>query len=315
MEKNFLSVCVYVHNAERELGEFLMTIINIVESNFENSEIICINDYSDDDSLYKIKKISEKAKKTNITLLNMSFFHGIEAAMNAGIDLTIGDFVLEFDSIIMDFDKSLIMNTYYKVMEGIDIVSVSPDGKEKISSGFFYWLFNKFANTNYKFHTERFRIISRRVINRINNMNNTIPFRKVAYANCGLRSLDIKYKIQNKKKISHDKTEKKYRYSLATDTLLLFTEVGYRFSVTMTVGMMFIALFVAIYSVVIYFVSSPVEGWTTTILFLSVAFLGLFGILSIIIRYIKILVDLALKRKHYTFENIEKLNRSEGEGI
>ena len=32
----------------------------------------------------------------------MSFFHGVESAMGAGVDLAIGDFVLEFDSALQD---------------------------------------------------------------------------------------------------------------------------------------------------------------------------------------------------------------------
>ena len=53
----------------------------------------------------------------------------------------------------------------------------------------------------------------------------------------------------------------------------------------------------------------PVAGWTTTILFLSVVFFGLFAILTVIIKYLQIIVDLVFKRKHYSFESIEKLTK------
>ena len=46
-----------------------------------------------------------QAQDTTITILNMSFFHGVEAAMNAGVDLAIGDFVFEFDSCIADLRR------------------------------------------------------------------------------------------------------------------------------------------------------------------------------------------------------------------
>lgn len=36
-------------------------------------------------------------------------------------------------------------------------------------------------------------------------------------------------------------------------------------------------------------------------------FFGLFGVLTIIIKYLQLLVDLVFKRKHYSFESIEKL--------
>ena len=55
--------------------------------------------------------------------------------------------------------------------------------------------------------------------------------------------------------------------------------------------------------------SHPVAGWTTTILFLSVAFLGLFGVMTVVIKYLQLLVGLVFKRKHYSFESIEKLSR------
>ena len=89
--------------------------------------------------------------------------------------------------------------------------------------------------------------------------------------------------------------------------LILFTNIGYSFAKAMTALMMFISIAMIGYSIVIYATSSPVAGWTTTILFLSVAFFGLFGILTIIIKYLQLLIDLVFKRKHYSFESIEKL--------
>ena len=92
------------------------------------------------------------------------------------------------------------------------------------------------------------------------------------------------------------------------DTLLLFTDVGYRLSMFMTALMMLATVFMAVYSLVIFIIGNPVEGWTTTILFLSFAFFGLFGILTVVVKYLQILVDLVFRRKKYIFESIEKLN-------
>ena len=106
-----------------------------------------------------------------------------------------------------------------------------------------------------------------------------------------------------------DVREKKYRSNLAANSLLLFTDIGYRFAKFMTVFMMIVSVFMVFYSVVVYLTANPVVGWTTTILFLSVAFFGLFGILTIIIKYLQLLVDLVFKRKQYSFESIEKLTK------
>jgi len=308
-EKNFASAVIYVHNTEDRIEEFLRTIVNEMENNFEHSEIICVNDCSDDNSLSLIRKTSKAVKSTSISVVNMSYFHGLEFAMNAGVDLAIGDFVFEFDNTILDYDKSEIMNIYYKALEGYDIVSASPERKERFSSRAFYKVFDHFSKLDYTMHTESFRILSRRVINRITSMNKTVPYRKAIYANSGLKTTTLFYTVHGDRKNSFDKSERKYRSGLAVDSLILFTDFGYSFALSMTTLMMLISLFMIIYTVVIYLKAQPVAGWTTTILFLSVAFLGLFGILAIIIKYLQLNLDLVFRRKHYSFESIEKLTK------
>lgn len=320
IEKIFMSAVIYIHNDEAYIEDFLRTVIEVVESGFEHSEIICVNDYSNDASVEKLRRLGSKAKKTTVTVLNMSYFHGVEAAMNAGVDLAIGDFVLEFDSVWLDFPKEEIMRAYKKSLEGYDIVSASPDKKQRFTSELFYRVFNRAAGFSYKLYSERFRVLSRRVINRISSMNKSVPYRKAVYANCGLKTANIRYSpimqgsptksgnptLLDRKKT--DKMERRYRADLAINSMILFTGIGYKFSVAMTVAMMFVAIAVAIYSAVIYIFSTPVAGWTTTIFFMSFAFFALFGILTIIIRYLQILVDLVFRRKKYSFESIEKIS-------
>lgn len=308
-EKNFASAVIYVHNAENRIETFLKTIIEVMEENFEHSEIICVNDSSDDNSLSLIKKTSECALTTSISVVNMSYFHGLELSMNAGLDMAIGDFVFEFDNTYLDFEPSVVMDIYYRSLKGYDIVSASADRKEKFMSKTFYRVFDRYTDLSYTMSTESFRVLSRRVLNRIDSMNKTIPYRKAVYANCGLKTDNIRYRVVNQTPIFIDKKEKNFRSNLAVDSLLLFTKMGYSFAKSMTIFMMCMSVFMIVYSAVIYATSNPVAGWTTTILFLSVAFFGLFGILTIVVKYLQLLVDLVFKRKHYSFESIEKLTK------
>ena len=137
-------------------------------------------------------------------------------------------------------------------------------------------------------------------------MSKTIPYRKAIYASSGLRTTQLVYaRTQSCRKV--DRGEKRYKRGLAINSLILFTDVGYSFSIYMAMIMMCIAVSMVTYSVVIYLTQNPVEGWTTTILFLSFAFFGLFSVLTVIIKYLQIIVDLIFKRKTYNFESIEKL--------
>lgn len=301
-EKNFISAVIYVHNSEMRIEVFLDAVASALEKNFENFEVICVDDASDDGSVGVIKRWGG-----SVSIISMDHFHGLELAMVAGVDLSIGDYVFEFDSTELDFDVDVIMDVYRRSLEGFDIVSASPDIKGRLSSRVFYLVFGSFSN----FHamsTERFRILSRRAVNRASSMNKVVFYRKASYSNCGLEMDNVKYHVKNgAADLTFDKKERRYRTGLAVDVLILFTGVGYKFSVSMTVLMMFVSLFTVAYTLSVYLTSHPVEGWTTTVLFFSICFFGLFGIQTVIVKYLQLLVDMVFKRERYSVKDVEKL--------
>ena len=73
--------------------------------------------------------------------------------------------------------------------------------------------------------------------------------------------------------------------------------------------MMALTLIVTGYTVVIYLSGSPVEGWTTTMLFLGFGFFGMFAILTLVLKYLSLLVELTFRRQRYVFESIEKISK------
>lgn len=307
-EKNFISAVVYVHNNESEIGSFLEMIRRTFEENFLASEIICVNDASTDNGVEKIKIVSKSATSTTISVVNMTHYHGVELSMNAGLDLAIGDFVFEFDSAVEDFSDEKIMQVYRRCLQGYDIVSASPVGSREFSSKFFYGLFKKFNPQSLNMDTERFRILSRRAINRVKGMNKAVPYRKAVYAASGFKFDVIKYEPVAKIKVHHTAEEDEYRERLAIDALLLFTDIGYSLTITLTKTLMILTLLAGIYAAVIYFAGNPVAGWTTTMIFLSFAFFCLFAVLTIVLKYFQLILSLIFQRKRYNFESIEKLN-------
>ena len=238
----------------------------------------------------------------------MSFYQGKELSMSAGVDLAIGDFVYEFDTINLDYSSKLIFDIYVKSLEGYDIVSASPKGKRKLSSKLFYKIFNHFSYSQNKIDTETFRILSRRAINRMNSLNKTVPYRKAIEASCGLSKETIYYDITIEYKARMDKNLRKEREKNAFDALILFTDVSYKASIVLTILMFLFAIFVFIYTLMVFFTGKPVEGWTTTMLFLSFGFSGIFLIFAIIIKYLTIILNLIFKRTNYLVESITKLN-------
>lgn len=302
-EKNFVSAVVYCCNDAKTIGVFIENLDKTLADNFYKYEIIVVNDASSDESVNIIRRYASHKEGKVISVLNMSHTQGLEASMNAGVDLAIGDFVYEFDSACADFEWSVLMKVYRQSLKGFDIVSACVDRPIRMSSKLFYAIFNRYANLQYRLETETFRILSRRAINRIHSLTQNIPYRKAAYANCGLVITSVKYKLVNK--VSRKKQEG--RASLAINSLILFTDIAYRVTLTFAFIMALTAVCVGVYALTYKLMENPVEGWATTIIFLAFGFFGLFAIMAMVIKYLQTLVQLVFKKKDYLFESIEKL--------
>lgn len=308
-EANFISAVVYVHNEEKNIRLFLSYLDHMLYDNFKKYEIICVEDASTDESIEQMRSYANSEAMGTVTLLHMSYFQGLELAMNAGMDLTIGDFVFEFDSICMDYDSELPMEAYARSLKGCDIVSAVADRKNGWTSDTFYKVFNHYSRTQHKLQNETFRILSRRAINRVHSLSRTIPYRKALYANCGLEIDAIRYKENESIKRNFSREQEKMRRTLAVDSLILFTNIAYKAARTMTGIMMLAAIVAAIYAVVIFVCGNPIAGWTTTILFVSFSFFGLFLILTIVIKYLSLIVELIFRKQKYSFSSIEKITK------
>lgn len=82
-----------------------------------------------------IKRVSRGASTASISIVNLSYFHGVEVAMNAGMDLAIGDFVFEFDKTILDFDKDVVMKIYRRSLEGTILSALLPTRSRSFPRG------------------------------------------------------------------------------------------------------------------------------------------------------------------------------------
>ncbi|MDR3643868.1 MAG: glycosyltransferase [Clostridia bacterium] len=306
-EKCFVSAVVYLHDNEGEITGFLRELYRVLHTNFENFEVVCVNDFSSDQTVSVIRDFVAKSERFMLSIINMSYFHGLELSMNAGVDIAIGDFVFEFDSACRDFPPEIIMRIYLRTLEGYDIVSASPD-MVRATSKFFYHVFNRNSHSYFKLRTESFRILSRRAVNRAHSISSTLPYRKAIYASSGLKMDFICYKRTAGDVHNTAERNAGARTAQAVETLVLFTDIAYKISLILTLIMVSITLFTGGYTLFVYFGRhAAIAGWTTIMLFLSAAFFGVFLILAIVIKYLSMLMELVFKKQKYFVESIEKI--------
>ena len=308
-EKKFISLVVYLHNVEDYVKYFLNAVIPVCEEHFQEFEIVCVDDGCSDGTIEVLKDYLEENKvRAMVNVIHMSFFHGLESAMNAGRDIAIGDFVFEFDDIFVDYEPEMIIKIYEKLMEGNDIVAARSKGKVRLSSRVFYALYNSTSRTNGKIGPETFRVVSRRAINRIKSMGQYIPYRKAVYMNCGLKTATLEYESRDREARVKNKIVTSERTSLALDSFIYFTNVLERVSMILCVVFLVFSVGMGVYLIIDAFNGQKlVEGWLSTMGFLALGFFGVFALLTIILKYLSVILNLIFKQQRYLIADIEKV--------
>ena len=300
-ESNFISAVVCLHDAGRAAADFFAVLDKVLAEHFSHYELIAVNDGCTDDTVPALKAWAAEHLEAPLTVVNMSLRQGVERAMNAGLYAAIGDFVFEFDRPVMNYAPELIWQAYQKALTGFDVVTVCPS-RQRLTSSAFYRVFNKFSNSPYKLSTDAFRLVSRRAVNRVKAISDDLAYRKAAYAASGLACASLSFE-------GAAGADDGPRLDKAVDSLALYTDAGYKLSLGISLGMMFLTLLALVYTVAVFCLGQPIAGWTTTMLLLSAGLSGLFFILTIAVKYLNLLVRLTFKKQSYLIEGVEKLQK------
>ena len=299
LEQNYISVIIVVNDEKKDIIEKINKVNGVLKNNFKNSEILIV-----DNTSKKINFGSLKESKINHTIIKLPIKHSNQSALNAGVAMAIGDYIVEIEDISFDIDYNQIVDLYKKSQEGNDFVFLTPK-QSKWSSKIFYKILNRSFKNMFEadISSSVMTLSSRRGQNKIAEVGRRIINRNVAYVLSGLKYTsiiaDIKYK--NKRSFSSN-------LMLMFDTLIYYTDVVMLFS--QQLSFIFFILFGlgAVYSVVQKLFFDIVKGWASIFTLTSLGFFGIFFILSIMIRYLHHILRNSLNSKDYIFGSIEKNN-------
>lgn len=291
-ETVFISAVMYLSDFANNVEMFVTNLLDSLTCYFEHYEIIIVDDCSIKHEKFLKEVLPTLADDNIISIVHMSVKQGIEACLSAGLDVSIGDFVFEFDTLEMVFEKNLLWDVYQEALKGNDVVSVEPK-QNNVSRSLFYKAFNKYSNAEYDINASAFRLVSRRAINRVLELNMSSAFRQAVYASCGLKNSRIEYE-------GFASPRKARNLSLAIDSFLLYTEVCKKIctiSFVFTLVMFVIGLLGTFISGLVWMFKFSIVMSVTIILV----------ILILVLNYLRLI--LKENDKKYLISNIEKIQR------
>ncbi|MGO4546884.1 glycosyltransferase [Paenibacillus sp. 2TAB23] len=303
-EQVFVSVVLYAYNEQESIKNMLVQIDQTMSRYFYHYEIIVINDASNDLTLERIRSASEFLHGTLI-VLNLARKHGVEKAMMAGLIKSMGDFVFELESTIMDFHLEQLIELYHTALKGSDIVVLTPSINPSWTSKLFYKIINKISYLNLDLRTESARLVSRRALNSMLNLKEKVRYRKALYSYTGYSKESIPYKTDKNKMVQVRKFNRE-NIGTAFDIIVSFSNLGLKFSHYLSIAFFLFSMFMGAYALYNYiFNAYVVQGWTTLMILISAGFAGLFFIVGMLGEYIsRILIEIQ-DRPAYTTNSTE----------
>ena len=254
--KELVSVVVSCYNEEEVLPIFYKEINKISkEMDYVNFEFLFVDDGSND---------------SRVKYISFSRNFGKEAAMNAGLSYSKGDYVVVMDADLQDPPKYL-KEMYNYMKDGYDVAAtrrITRKGEPVVRSFFsklWYKLIDKMSDTEMVDGARDFRMMKRKVVDAILSLSEYNRYSKGIFSFVGFKTKWISY--ENVKRAA-GKTKwsfwQLFKYALdgmssfSTAPLLLASLFGILFCFIALIAIIFVIIRTLIYG-------DPVGGWPSLV--------------------------------------------------
>ena len=191
-----LSLIVPMYNEQDNIETFFKSIKSTMLEYSYNYEILCINDGSKDNTLPLLRQLAQN--DNHIKVIDLSRNFGKEIAMSAGFKYASGDAIIPIDADLQD-PPSIIPLLVNKWIEGYDVVYATRSKREgetvfkKITAHMFYRVIAKLTKINIPEDTGDFRLMSRQVVDALNQLPEHHRFMKGLFSWVGFKQTSITY--------------------------------------------------------------------------------------------------------------------------
>ncbi len=198
-ETLLLTVIVPAFNEEEVLPIFHQRLVNALAGIQNNWEVLYIDDGSSDRTVDIVKTLQVTNPMVSLAKLSRNF--GKEAAVSAGLRLARGEAVVVIDADLQD-PPELIPEMITAWQQGADMVNMRRRTREgetwfkKATAHAFYRIINRLSDVSIPEDVGDFRLISRRAVDALNQLQESNRFMKGLFAWVGYKQVTVDYDRQ-----------------------------------------------------------------------------------------------------------------------
>lgn len=294
LEQNYLSAVLVLnsHDQQKAVEEAIVNLDATIGQHFKHYELILVQNAT--------VQFDLAAVEVPYILVDLFTKQNQQAALAAGVDMAIGDYILEIPEIVEGMDYSYLIQMYQKSQENNDFVFLAPAETSFLSKVYYRILSRHFKHLQEKNMTSALMTLSsRRGQNRIAELGSRVVNRNLSYLLSGLRTETISSAIAYR---NHRSFSENIIFSL--DTLLYYTNIIMVFLQRIAYVFFTIFLIGLVYSLILRFTRDIVEGWASLFVLSSFGFSGVFFILSIVVRYLYHILRNTNRSQDYIYRDV-----------
>lgn len=308
-----ISIIIPVYNESQNIKIFLERMVIEIEKITDDYEIIFALDPSTDNTEDVILKAIENNKKIKLLVFSRRF--GQSAATMAALKNSKGDRCLIIDCDLQD-PPELLSQMYSKMDEGYDVVLAKRKSRKgetfvkKSITSIGYNLINKISDVKIPINSGDFRLISKKIVNFLNEFDEPNAFLRGLVAYVGFKQTFIEYDRDERfsgiskynKYLGSIKIAFNGLFGFGSKPIFLMSLLGFVFA--------FLSFLIGLYYVIVkIFDSNITPGLSSTILIITF-FSGLQLLaLGVLGEYIGRIYDEVKKRPKYIID--KKINFDE----
>lgn len=283
-----ISVVIPVYNEVQNIPLIVDKIMDLIPSEKYSTELIFVDDGSNDESLYQLKKLSQHHENIKYIALSRNF--GQQAALTAGLDNATGDAVITMDCDFQD-PPELIPQLLEKWEEGFKIVytrrKLRRDGfLKKYTAKIYYNLLYKFSENKIQGNIGDYRLIDKMVLEELHKMRERSRYLRGMIPWLGFDFAVIDY-VRPNRKYGETGYSLLKMMRLAMNGMLNFSMLPLRFGLILGLFVIFTGIVFFIYLILNYLINDQFYKLLEWLAVINYILIGFFFVLFwIVAEYI-----------------------------
>ncbi|MEI2777733.1 MAG: glycosyltransferase family 2 protein [Tetrasphaera sp.] len=312
-----LSIVVPMFNEEAVLPLFVSRLRPVADGLGVSYEVLAVDDGSSDATAVGLQRIRREWSQLRVLRLRANAGH--QAAISAGLDRALGDYVVTLDADLQDPPELIAEMLRVAQQQRVDVVygvrsdRSSDSAFKRGTARAFYRSMNALAGTGALSHAGDFRLMSRATVDAVNALPEYGRVLRFVVPALGFPSAAVPYR-REERAAGSSKYPLSKMLRLSVDSVTAFSLAPLRFATYLGLAGGVLALLLLVYALYARAADHVVAGWTSTVV--VVAGMGAVQLLALGIlgEYVGRLYAAAQARPSYylAYDSLEAARRREG---